>query len=191
MSDADSPNTHEDTTEVERRFLVRDASIVQGLSWALITQAYFDAPDGYAMRIRLRQTLQGDQWVGKTAFLAVKGPRDAGERWEEEFPLRNTARAEEMLEKCTHVIRKRRYSLIDGGGTWEVDVFMDANEGLIIAELEGKGDWIWTVPRPDWALREITHDTNYNNERLAVKPIRTWALDAADEGDDEVDWLGE
>lgn len=191
MSNPESPNLHDDTTEVERRFLVRDASIVMGLSWALLTQAYFEAPDGYAMRLRLRQHLEGEEWGGQTAFLSVKGPRVAGERWEEEFPLRNTERAIELLEKCTHVVQKRRYSLIDGGATWEVDVFMGENEGLVIAELEGKGDWIWDVRRPTWALREITHDTKYNNERLAFEPIHTWALIAADEGDDDFDWLGE
>ncbi len=191
MSNPESPNADDDTTEIERRFLVGDSSIVTGLSWALLTQAYFEAPDGYATRLRLRQHLQGNDWVGQTAFLGVKGPREAGERWEEEFPLRNTAQAIELLKQCTHVVQKRRYSLIDGDGTWEVDVFMGENEGLVIAELEGKGDWIWQVPKPTWALREITHDTQYNNERLAFKPIRTWATDAADEGDDDFDWLAE
>lgn len=190
MSEPDPSSANDDTTEVERRFLVRDVAMVNGLSWALITQAYFDSPNGYAVRVRLRQHAQGDRWVGETAFLGVKGPRESGARWEEEFPLKDLARAKDLLAQCSVVVQKRRYSLVDGEGTWEVDVFMGENEGLVIAELEGKGDWIWSVPKPSWALREITHDTQYNNENLAVRPIRTWAMGVADD-DDEFDWLGE
>ena len=195
----DAPASDEESRERERRFLVRDASIVEGHSWKFITQAYFPAPAGFGVRVRIVQHLQQpagpsgkDVWVGESAFLGVKGPRVAGERWEEELPLKDVESAKVLVAASDFVVQKRRYSFVDAGATWEVDIFFGANAGLVIAELEGKGDWIWQVAAPEWSLREITFDEPYNNEQLAVRPISTWASDwSKDEGDDDFDWLAE
>ena len=205
---ADAPGPSEEARERERRFLVHDASIVEGQSWKLITQAYVPAHSGNAVRIRIVQHLEEDPdrggeevWVGETAYLAVKGPRVDGERWEEEFELKDLDEAKRFVADAPYVIQKRRYSFVDDQGsvdqraTWEVDIFLGRNSPLVIAELEGKGDWIWDIPRPGWALREVTHDERYNNEQLAEHPISQWAAEWAanqnDIVDDDIDWLGE
>ena len=207
MGNDNAGSPDDDSIETERRFLVRDASIVEGSSWKLITQAYYPAPDGHAVRVRLVQHPQDDGWVGETAFIGVKGPRSGGQRWEEEFPLKKLADAKALIQASPDVVQKRRYSVIDSDATWEVDIFLGDNIGLVIAELEGKEDtesseadqsppspkkdnWIWAVEPPAWTLREITFDTNYNNENLAVRPVRRWAIDPEPDADDyDADWL--
>lgn len=190
---SDLPGPEEVARERERRFLVSDANIIENASWKLITQGYFPAPGGFAARVRIVQHLQAERWVGETAYLGVKGPRVAGERWEEEFPLKDLASAKALLSEMPAVIQKRRYSFPDEEtkATWEVDVFLGENAGLVIAELEGVGDWIWDVAKPSWALREITFDTRYNNEQLAFRPIHVWAATPDESGGDEFDPFAE
>jgi adenylate cyclase len=161
--------------ERERRFLVAEPSIVRGASWTLITQGYFFAQDGYAIRVRYRET-PTDRKGGLRfldARLTAKGPRFGDERDEYEADM-DPILAYEFVKRCTRVIRKRRYQL-PVGNTWEIDEFLDDNEGLWIAELEGKD--IREVKMPDWAFREITSETKFNNDELAYRPISKWDSD--------------
>lgn len=165
-------------TERERRFLVRDLSILERTAgWNLLEQAYVWSADGYAIRVRraLEQDNENNLKIVR-ASLTAKGPRYGDQREEFETEISEDF-AGEVIDRCDHVIRKKRHDLVDSGSdeVWAVDVFLDANEGLVIAELEGGN--IRRMPVPPWAAREITSDTRYNNEELALYPVSAWDSD--------------
>jgi adenylate cyclase len=169
MVDLDEPDF-----EVERRFLVSDTSIVDGMSWDLILQAYVFSLDDYAVRIRLTRTLRGDTWEDVSAKVTVKGPRFGIKREEYERDISTTV-ARGIIERCANVIEKKRYQVVTDQ-TWDVDEFLGENAGLWIAELESRDpETIKTIRRPGWCSREVTSDRAYNNENLAVHPYRLWS----------------
>jgi adenylate cyclase len=56
---------------------------------------------------------------------------------------------------------------------WEIDVFEDANAGLVLAEVElNAADE--TIDVPDWAGPEVSEDERYYNAYLARYPFETW-----------------
>ena len=55
---------------------------------------------------------------------------------------------------------------------WEVDRFLDDNEGLIIAEVELKNETQEFI-KPEWIGREISFDSKYLNCNLAIKPFKS------------------
>jgi adenylate cyclase len=157
--------------EVERRFLVNDRSVVDGAPWELITQAYVFAIDGFAVRVRLVKDTSTDR-SSERAWLTGKGPRFGAQReeYEVEVPV---SWARQVIDRSSSVVRKRRYQMITDQA-WDVDEFLDTNEGLWIAELEG-GSEVLGVPNPTWAQREIRGDDRLDNESLALRPISTWS----------------
>jgi adenylate cyclase len=77
-------------------------------------------------------------------------------------------------------VDKWRHWVPHAGQEWEVDEFLGANAGLVIAELE-LGDESVDFTRPPWLGREVTDDVRYYNSHLALHPWPTWRTDA--EGD--------
>lgn len=150
--------------EIERRFLVRDGSIVHGLKGVFIRQAFLELKKEGVLRIRL---------AGNEASLAVKILRKAAVRIEYEFEI-PPGDAEEMLGLCDFPpLEKDRYALSFGGREWVIDVFRGENEGLLIAEIElEREDAVFVLP--PWAGREITGDFRYLNTHLYRNPFRSW-----------------
>lgn len=162
------PDTH---YERERRFIVSDPSIVDGWPWVLITQAYLWESNGYTARVRLIQKESGSGEISDLdATFAIKGPRIGDERFEAENSLPDLHVAKEIIRLASAVVRKRRYQVVDVE-SYDVDVFLDENGGLIIAELEGSG--VRGVRRPEWCGEEITTREDLNNEILAFRPLNT------------------
>ena len=150
-------------TEIERKFLVRDPSIVDGLIGSVIRQGYLSREPGRTVRIRRR----GDQ-----AFVTVKGANVGATRseWEYEIPAPD---ADEMLALCDGPILDKTRFLIDvAGRTWEVDVFRGANAGLVMAEVELDAEDA-VVELPAWAGLEVTDDPRYYNANLTRHPMGT------------------
>jgi adenylate cyclase len=58
--------------------------------------------------------------------------------------------------------------------TWEIDVFLGDNEGLVLAEVELQSD-DQTVAYPPWIGREVTDDARYFNVNLVQHPYREWS----------------
>ncbi|MGZ9840096.1 CYTH domain-containing protein [Tsukamurella ocularis] len=172
--------------ERERRFIVEDKSIIRQAPWEYIEQGYVWAIDGYAIRARVIQDPVRDagehSLVDRQGVVTAKGPRIGDER--EEYEVNTTvAFAREIVSRSDFVIRKRRYHVIDPETeqTWDIDEFLDENEGLLIAELEaGKGpdeddlNALRELPVPKWAYREVTSDKRFNNENLADTPVSRW-----------------
>ena len=151
-------------TEIERKFLVRSNDFMtQSTASHEITQAYLCKEPGKTIRIRIRD---------ERAFLTIKSARLreglAKFEWEKEIEFEA---AKEMLAICLPgEIHKTRYIIpapaFNGQERcWEVDVFHDRLDGLIIAEIE-LGDEHEPVSLPDWIGAEVTGDPRYYNANL-------------------------
>lgn len=154
--------------EVERRFVVRDASVLDGHTGDTIVQAYLFSKDGYCVRVRRTHGPTGE----RPAVLTAKGPRADAMRLEYELrppPLV----AAEFIRRADAVLIKTRHDIVDAGHLWSLDVFHGDNEGLALAELE-LGSPSEKVDLPYWIGPEVTDDPRYDNERLAAEPISSW-----------------
>lgn len=158
--------------EIERKFLLKDQSWRKEVSAPprMLTQGYFPRPSGGAtVRVRI---------ADDCAFLTIKG-RSRGEesleRSEFEYPI-PVADAESMLKEFCgeRVVKKRRYMLPAGQGLfWEIDEYLDANEGLFTAEIElPEADF--SFESPAWLGEEVSGDSRYSNGSLSAKPYSLW-----------------
>ena len=151
--------------EIERKFLVQGDGWRDGSRGVPIRQGYLPTTAEATVRIRC---------AGAAAFITIKGSSDreglARPEYEYEIPLRD---AEELLSTlCPHpVIEKTRHEVRFGKCKWYVDVFGDANEGLVLAEVEMDHVGV-DVPLPPWIGREVTADPRYKNSSLAKRPWR-------------------
>ncbi len=70
-------------------------------------------------------------------------------------------------------MEKIRHRLVVEGTHWEVDEFLGANAGLLMAEVE-LADENQPFSHPDWLGEEVTHDRRYYNSQLAQQPYTEW-----------------
>ncbi len=152
--------------EIERKFLVQKegwkrAEKPQG---TLIRQGYLSLDPAYVVRVRT---------YGDKGFITIKGKQTGITRDEFEYEIQ-LSDAEEMLRKFTPPqTAKVRYRVPFKGHTWEVDEFLEENEGLIVAEIELQDpDEGYEVP--DWIGEEVSMDPRYLNSSLAVHPFNSW-----------------
>lgn len=147
-------------TEIERKFLLRDRSILDGLTGVAIVQGYPLKEHGHlTLRVRI---------MGGAAFLTLKSPLNGLSRDEFEYPI-PLADAHALLERhCHHrIVRKTRYHVAYRGQVFEIDVFEGAHRGLVVAELELQSE-DQRVDRPEWLGDEVSHDRRYGNFSLAL-----------------------
>ena len=151
-------------TEIERKFLVRsDAFMAQATGKREIEQGYLCRDKGRTIRVRI---------CDARAFLTIKSSqlREGLARfeWEHEIALQD---AREMMTLCLPgLIRKTRYLIpatpFQGEPrTWEVDVFHDRMDGLVMAELE-MGSEDEPFERPEWLGEEVTGNPKYYNSNM-------------------------
>lgn len=150
--------------EIERKFLVRDDTWRSLGKPTYYCQSYLNSDAHNTVRIRIA----GDQ-----AMLTVKGPTRGSRRLEFEYEV-PIAHAKEMFELCElPPVEKNRTKVSYNEFVWEVDEFVGANAGLILAEVELAHEH-QEVPIPDWIGAEVTGDVRYYNSRLAKCPYSTW-----------------
>jgi adenylate cyclase len=144
--------------ETERKFLVRGEFRHLAVRSSEILQTYLSIDKDKTIRLRI---------AGDTAFLTIKGRPDKNSitRNEWEFPI-PVSDAIEMMKICLPgKIVKTRYFVPEGNHTFEVDVFHDKNEGLIIAEIELTHE-SEQFDIPDWIGEEVTGIPEYYNANL-------------------------
>jgi adenylate cyclase len=151
-------------TEIERKFLVHDRSVLDGAEGVAYRQGYLSTDPERTVRIRR---------AGAHAFVTIKGLMRGTTRAEFEYaiPLEDV---NALLDLCLRpVIEKTRYRIDHAGLTWEVDVFEGDNDGLVVAEVELP--WADTaVAIPAWVGAEVTADARYQNANLVRHPFRDW-----------------
>lgn len=152
-------------TEIERKFLLKDKSVVEKLKGVHYVQGYLSCNPKRTVRVRT---------CGEKGYITVKGQKKmgAGLEFEYEIPYED---AVEMLDKlCKRpLIDKHRYKYEHNGKIWEIDIFHKENEGLAIAEIELESiDEPFS--KPDWIGIEVTGDSRYSNSNLVKNPYTSW-----------------
>lgn len=153
--------------EIERKFLVSGDSWRAGAGCGLACcQGYITAGKSkVAVRVRL---------MGGRGFLTVKGPVAGFSRPEFEYEIPAADAAYMFEHLCTGgLISKKRYTLETGGQCWEIDEFLDLNEGLIVAEIELESEG-QSFEKPVWLGPEVSFDPRYTNVALAQNPFSRW-----------------
>ncbi len=145
-------------TETERKFLVKNEFRHLAVREIKITQAYLSIDPQKTIRIRLADS---------KAFLTVKSRPQKNSitrnEWEVEIPVND---AREMMSICLPGrIVKTRYLVPAGTHTFEIDVFHEKNEGLVVAEIELNSD-DESFDKPDWLGDEVTGMPQYYNANL-------------------------
>ena len=152
--------------EIERKFLVTGDAWRGEASRALEMHQGYLAGEGGRASVRVR--LEGHQ-----ARLNIKASVIGAARAEYEYPM-PVDDARTLLETlCVGSLHKRRHYIEREGLTWEIDEFLGANAGLVVAEIElDSVEQAFT--RPQWLGRELTDDRRYYNHYLALHPYSTW-----------------
>lgn len=151
--------------EIERKFRVVDSFIPSG-KFSKIVQGYLSRDPGRIVRIRIEDDV---------ATITIKGtPNDSGTtrfEWERSIAVDD---AMQLMNMCVGVIHKKRYKIEVKSHTFEVDVFMGDNDGLILAELE-LSDESESYFTPNWIASEVTGISKYYNSQLSLVPYVEWA----------------
>lgn len=151
--------------EIERKFLVAGDAWRAGATGILYRQGYLCTDPARTVRVRLGND---------TAILAIKGAGNGIARPEFEYPLPVDEATVLLDHHCLQpLVEKYRYLVPFAGLTWEIDEFLGANAGLLLAEVELEHS-DQPVPLPPWIGREVTGDPRYYNAWLARHPYTTW-----------------
>ena len=153
--------------EIERKFLVLNSDFESlAVSRSRIVQGYLNSNPERTVRVRIK---------GNQGFLTIKGKgNDSGTtrlEWEKEIDVYE---AETLLTLCEPgVIDKIRFEIPVGKHMYEVDVFADENQGLIVAEIELTSENEF-FEKPNWLDQEVTGDQKYYNAALSNLPFMSW-----------------
>ena len=151
--------------EIERKFLL------QGEAWrglgqrVLLRQGYLSSARERVVRVRIE---------GEQAMLTIKGANMGVARGEWEYPI-PLADAVELLDGLCEqpLIEKVRHRIEHAGMVWEVDEFLGANAGLIVAEIELASE-DQPFEKPEWIGAEVSGDARYYNANLIRHPFSQW-----------------
>lgn len=153
--------------EIERKFLVKSTAYKAiAFKKTKIVQGFLSTNKKRTVRVRL----QGDQ-----GFLTVKGKstKNGLSRFEWEKKI-NKTEANSLLDICKKgIIVKIRYEIQVVNHVFEVDEFLEANQGLVIAEVELNSE-NEKFTKPDWLGTEVTGQPQYYNAQLSKKPFTKW-----------------
>ena len=155
--------------EIERKFLVT------GEDWrllgepVLLRQGYLSTDPARTVRVRIE---------GRQGVLTIKGKSHGATRGEWEYPIPEDEAAELLDQLCpAPLVEKFRTRVTVGNHVWEVDEFIGANKGLLVAEIElAAEDEMFLLP--DWVGAEVTGDARYYNSSLIRQPYSQWTDEA-------------
>ncbi|MBN2639836.1 MAG: CYTH domain-containing protein [Bacteroidales bacterium] len=155
--------------EIERKFLVKGNFNNEVSRIIEIYQGYLSSIPERTVRIRI--------WDNK-GFITIKGKSNASGakrfEWEKEISVEE---ARELLPLCEPgIIHKTRHIIpIENNMKFEIDVFYDENQGLILAEIELPEENT-SFNKPSWLGKEVTGNPHYYNGYLSKNPYRTWKI---------------
>ncbi len=160
--------------EIERKFLLRDArwrtQIVRSRRFA---QGYM--VDAAAHAANLARASVRVRVADADAWLNIKSAHTTIEREEFEYPIPRVDAEWMLTQLCGPMVEKIRHDVPVDGFVFEVDEFLGANAGLVVAEIELPAADA-AFPRPAWLGREVSCDARYLNVHLAEYPYSTWDL---------------
>lgn len=151
--------------EIERKFLVSGDGWRQPVERQIrFSQGYLSRDPARTVRVRI---------AGEKAFLTIKGATRGATRAEFEYEIPRADAQALLALSDGPVVEKIRHLCLFEGMSWEVDEFLGANAGLVVAEIE-LSDEDQVFARPDWLGAEVTSDGRYVNANLSVKPFTSW-----------------
>jgi adenylate cyclase len=163
--------------EIERKFLVdvaawQEAAVHQAHERKHFAQGYLNDMTHPDAKSSVRIRIEDDE-----ANINIKSLEIGLSRDEYEYPI-DLKDAKNMLSTLTvgPVIEKYRHYVTFESHTWEVDVFLGDNDGLIVAEVEMANE-DEAVALPDWVTKEVTHLPRFYNISLSQKPYCDWSHD--------------
>ena len=151
--------------EIERKFLLA-GDAWRGLGQpVLLRQGYLSSARERVVRVRIE---------GEQAMLTIKGANVGASRGEWEYPI-PLADAVELLDGLCEqpLIEKYRHRIEHAGMVWEVDEFLGANAGLVVAEIELASE-DQPFEKPEWIGAEVSGDARYYNANLIRHPFSQW-----------------
>jgi len=145
-------------TETERKFLIKGEFRHLSVRKIAMIQSYLTIDSEKTIRLRI---------ADDKGYLTVKSRPQKNSitrnEWEVEIPVTD---AQEMMSLCLPGrIVKTRFLVPSGKHTFEIDVFHEKNEGLIVAEIELDSD-DESFDKPDWLGDEVTGKPQYYNANL-------------------------
>ena len=151
--------------EIERKFLLA-GDAWRGLGQAvLLRQGYLSSTRERVVRVRIE---------GEQAMLTIKGANVGATRSEWEYPIPLADAAELLDGLCEQpLIEKYRHRIEHAGMVWEVDEFLGANAGLVVAEIELASE-DQPFEKPEWIGAEVSGDARYYNANLIRHPFSQW-----------------
>jgi len=151
--------------EIERKFLVQNTNWPRSENRIVMRQGYMAQQGKLVCRVRQKN---------EQFYLSVKAKIDNLSSYDYEYPI-PAEDGETMLNKlCDHAaVSKTRHLIKQDDLTWEIDEFHDANEGLVVAEIElPSADHPFDMP--EWLGDEVSDDKRYTNYALYCKPHSQW-----------------
>jgi adenylate cyclase len=159
--------------EIERKFLLASGA------WRDAVTSSMHIAQGYLVDVRALREGNARASVrvrisGEQAWLNIKSVELGVARAEYEWPLPlDDARA--MLKTlCNGVLEKMRHHVEVDGWLFEIDEFLGANRGLVVAELE-LPHVDASFPRPAWLGHEVSDLARYYNVNLLEHPYGEWS----------------
>jgi adenylate cyclase len=151
--------------EIERKFLLSGNGWMRLGEPVFFRQGYLSSHKERVVRVRIE---------GERAVLTIKGASRGATRGEWEYPIPVADAAELLDGLCEQpLIEKYRRRIAVGGHVWEVDEFLGANAGLVVAEIELQSE-DEPFDKPDWVGEEVTADPRYLNSNLIKNPFSRW-----------------
>ena len=154
--------------EIERKFLVKGDGWRGRAEGVLFRQGYIARTQDRTVRVRV---------AGEDGTLTIKyrGEGIARSEFEYSIPLNEAQALLDGLDSG-EVIEKMRFTFEQNGDVWEVDEFMGANEGLIVAEIELESEE-QAFMKPEWLGEEVSKVSRYLNVELSKLPYRAWTAE--------------
>lgn len=158
--------------EIERKFLLHDETWRNEILLSeRIAQGYLvgaAALQAGAARASVRVRVSGEH-----AWLNIKSAVPGVARAEYAAPIAVHDGRELLETLCDGVLEKVRHHVRVDGTLFEIDEFLGANAGLVVAEVE-----LLTVeqaiPRPAWLGQEVSDKVRYYNVNLIKHPFAQW-----------------
>jgi|SRR5471030_1443313 adenylate cyclase len=152
--------------EIERKFLV-DHKLwkqVKKPAGTHFRQGYLLDDEKRTVRIRV---------TDKQSYITLKGAAKGISRPEFEYKIPTKDGIELLDAFSAPEVEKIRYRIRYGGKLWEIDEFLGANAGLIVAEIELKTEEE-IFKKPAWVTDEVSDDERYYNSNLSTRPYKKW-----------------
>jgi len=157
--------------EIERKFKVKDDSWKDCSRYHyMIQQGYLCTGPMFEVRVRIEHHARA--YNMEEAYIVVKSCNVDMTRFEFNQKI-SLEKAEELMGLAKYKVRKIRHKISgDNGLLWEVDEYLDDNQGLTVAEIElPSEDTLFN--KPSWLGDEVTYIAEYKNAYLAVHPINS------------------